>query len=95
VPGGVVEVDGTLNLSDVEEVSALELPDGPYETIAGFVISRLGRLPVAGDVVEVDGYRLAVTETDRRRIARVQITAPLPRSDAAADAAADVAARAR
>lgn len=81
-PGGTVEVDGTMNLSDVEEVSALELPDGPYETIAGFVISRLGRLPVAGDVVEVADYRLAVTETDRRRIARVQITAPPPVTEA-------------
>ena len=77
-PGGVVEVDGTLNLSDLEDVTSLELPDGPYETVAGFVIAQLGRLPAVGDEVESAGYRLRVTETERRRIARVQVTAPTP-----------------
>ena len=87
-PGGVVEVDGTLNLSDLEDVTSLELPDGPYETVAGFVIAQLGRLPAVGDEVESAGYRLRVTETERRRIARVQVTAPTP-VDAGPPPAAD------
>ena len=45
---GDVEVDGLLNLEDFEDRTGLELPEGPYETVAGFVINELGRLPVRG-----------------------------------------------
>ena len=47
--GGDVEVDGLLNLDDFEDETGLDLPDGPYETVAGFVIAQLGRLPAVGD----------------------------------------------
>ena len=48
-PGGPREVDGLLNLDDFTEATGLELPDGPYETVAGYVLSELGRLPEVGD----------------------------------------------
>jgi putative hemolysin len=83
--GGVVEVDGKMNLDDVAELTGLELPDGPYATIAGYVMSMTGRLPRAGDVVEHDGFRLAVTEVDGRRAARIRITPP-PQTPEQADA---------
>jgi putative hemolysin len=41
--------------------------------VAGYVLSALGRLPAVGDTVEVNGYRLTVTEMDARRIARVRV----------------------
>src|SRR5918997_4464540 len=54
VPGAVpAEVDGRLNLADFEERSGFDLPPGPYETVGGFVMASLGRLPVAGDEVPV------------------------------------------
>src|SRR5438309_5552871 len=72
--GGDVEVDGLLNLDDFAEATGHELPDGPYETVAGCLMSTLGRLPRAGDAVEVDSVRLKVTKLDGRRVARVRVT---------------------
>lgn len=72
---GDVEVDGLLNLDDFEDETAIELPPGPYETVAGYVVSELGRLPEEGDAVEYDGHKLTVLELDGLRIARIQVTA--------------------
>jgi putative hemolysin len=80
--GGEVEVDGKLNLDDIAEISGVELPEGPYATVAGFVMAELGRLPRAGDVVEHDGVRLTVVRIEGRRAARVRLT---PRPDEAPD----------
>jgi putative hemolysin len=56
------------------------LPEGPYETVAGYVLAMLGQLPAVGDAVELDGHRLTVTEMDGRRISRVRVgpAAPAP-----------------
>ncbi|SEO69044.1 hemolysin family protein [Trujillonella endophytica] len=78
VPGGPQEVDGLLNLDDFAEHTDLHLPEGPYETVAGYVLSELGRLPEVGDAVEVEGRRLLVLELDGRRIARLSVTRPAP-----------------
>jgi putative hemolysin len=78
--GGDMEVDGLLNLDDFAESTGHELPDGPYETVAGCLMSRLGRLPRNGDAVEVDSVRLKVTRMDGRRVARVRVT-PLDAPD--------------
>jgi putative hemolysin len=51
--GGVVEVDGLLNLDDFRDETGIELPDGPYETAAGFIVAQLGRLPQLADEVVV------------------------------------------
>jgi putative hemolysin len=75
-PGGPREVDGLLNLDDFTEATALRLPEGPYETVAGFVLAELGRLPQVGDSIEVEGRTLSVLELDGRRIARLRVSAP-------------------
>ncbi len=72
---GEIEVDGLMNLDDFAEQTGVELPDGPYETVAGFLLAALGHLPRTGESAELDGSRLTVTELDGRRIARVKITA--------------------
>jgi putative hemolysin len=74
--GGAVEVDGKLNLDEIEEISGLALPEGPYATVGGYLMAELGRLPQTGDEVEHDGFRLMITEVDGRRTARVRITPP-------------------
>jgi len=76
--GGQVEVDGLLNLDEFAEQTGVDLPEGPYETVAGYVLATLGQLPVVGDAVEVDGQRLTVTEMDARRIARVRVGPAAP-----------------
>ncbi|HEY0934214.1 MAG TPA: CNNM domain-containing protein [Trebonia sp.] len=77
LPQGEVEVDGLLNLDEFAEQTGIRLPEGPYETVAGFVLAALGELPQAGAATEIPGYTIAVTELDGRRIARLLIT-PLP-----------------
>lgn len=68
-------VDGLLNLADFAERTGITLQPGPYETLGGFVMARLGRVPVAGDEVNVPGWRLVVAVLDGRRIARVRVAA--------------------
>ena len=82
-------MDGLLNLDEFAEQTGVGLPEGPYETVAGYVLATLGQLPVVGDAVEVDGHRLTVTEMDARRIARVRVGPALP--DAGADPGAGAA----
>ncbi len=76
--GGDMEVEGLLNLDDFADAVGAELPDGPYETVAGAIMATLGRLPRNGDAVELDGIRLKVTKMDGRRIARVRVTVLAP-----------------
>ncbi|MGY5884812.1 hemolysin family protein [Modestobacter lacusdianchii] len=90
---GPHEVDGLLNLDDFAEATGLKLPEGPYETVAGYLLADLGRLPVVGDTVTVEGRTLTVLELDGRRIARISVSAaPLP-EDADSEAPADAEAR--
>jgi putative hemolysin len=72
--GGDREVDGLLNIEDFADEVGFELPEGPYETVAGFVVAALGRIPEVGESVEVDGRRLTVTELDGRRASRIRVT---------------------
>jgi magnesium and cobalt exporter, CNNM family len=87
LPAGDVEVDGLLNLSEFTEQTGIELPEGPYETVAGYVLAALGDLPSEGDSVPVAGRTITVTELDGRRIARLRVTASQAASQAASPAA--------
>ncbi|TKK91077.1 HlyC/CorC family transporter [Herbidospora galbida] len=75
---GDVEVEGLLRLVDAHSEIGVRLPEGPYETIGGFLMARLGHLPVVGEAVEVPGARLTVTEMDGRRVSRVRVTPATP-----------------
>ena len=66
-------VDGLLNLDDFTEATLIELPEGPYETVAGFIASELGRLPMVNDEVLVPGAQLTVVEMDGRRVSRIHV----------------------
>jgi len=74
IANGTIDVDGGLILQEFRAASGIELPEGHYETVAGFIMDRLGRLPRAGDRVQVPGYVLTVLSMDRLRIARVRVT---------------------
>jgi putative hemolysin len=70
------EVDGLLNLSDFADRTGVELPPGPYDTVGGYLMSVLGRLPTVGDEVAVEGgWRLSVLALDGRRVSRVGVRA--------------------
>ena len=69
-----VELDGTARIRDLESEYGIEIPpDAGFETLAGFLLFRLGDIPQAGASVEYQGRRFTVLEMDRNRIARVRI----------------------
>jgi putative hemolysin len=76
--GGDLEVDGLMNIEDFADETGFELPEGPYETVAGFVVAELGRLPEVGEAVDVDGRTLTVVELDGRRASRIRVTLRRP-----------------
>jgi CBS domain containing-hemolysin-like protein len=84
-------VSGLLRGDEVAEATGFEMPDGDYETLAGLVLSRLGRIPDVGEDVDVDGWRLTVMRRDRNRIAELRLAravashpAPIARQEEAA-----------
>jgi putative hemolysin len=76
---GDLDVDGLLNLDDFEDETGIELPEGPYETVAGFLMAELGRIPEPGDEVRFGDYLITVLVVDGRRVSRVRASlAPQP-----------------
>lgn len=70
---GEVTVDGLMNIEDFLDETGIELPDGPYETVAGFLVAQLSNLPSVGDEVEVGGCAMVVSELDGKRASRVTV----------------------
>ncbi|MDC3002228.1 hemolysin family protein [Actinomycetota bacterium] len=83
---GQVVIDGLLNLEDFEDETGVVLPDGPYETVAGFLVAALTRLPVVGDTVVEGDNEFRVVELDGRRISRVSVTSVQPATPVAESA---------
>ncbi len=87
VPGrrlrdGSWSVSGMWRPDEVRQRIGATVPDGPaYETLGGFLMERLGRVPARGDWVDVAGWRLQVARMEGRRVARVRV---LPLADTAA-----------
>jgi len=83
--GDATELDGLVTLEDFAQQAGFVLPEGPYDTVAGFVMAQLGSLPQLGDRCEVtlaaaddpdqsSRVQLEVTELDGRRAARLRLT---------------------
>ncbi|MER7762100.1 hemolysin family protein [Streptomyces sp. NPDC097619] len=72
---GLYSADGAARTDQLERIG-LRVPEGPYETLAGIVAARLGRIPAVGDILELDGWRLDVVDASGRRAARVLLHAP-------------------
>jgi CBS domain containing-hemolysin-like protein len=79
-----VSFPGMLRPDELADRAGIGVPDdGPYETVAGYMMSELGRLPVVGDTVELPTGQLAVVRLDGRRIDRIRFT-PTATDEAAA-----------
>lgn len=71
---GALLMDGGVNLRDLETQMQWSLPrEGGVETLAGFVLMRLGHIPVEGEAVVFEGRRLTVVEMEARRISRIRV----------------------
>jgi putative hemolysin len=66
-------LSGGLHLDEVEDVCGLQIPSGPYETLAGFLLSLFDRIPAPGDHVSHEGWEFKVVEMQRNRIDKVLI----------------------
>ena len=74
LPDGGTIFDGAYKARDLDAHYHIKLPDDvSFETVGGYVLSRLGFIPRGGESFENDGYRFTVMEMDRRRVSRVKI----------------------
>jgi len=76
---GSITISGMLRPDELQDRTGIEIPeDGPYETVAGFVMNELDRLAVVGDEVRVDGGTLRVERLDGRRVDALRFTPDAP-----------------
>jgi len=74
VRGDSMELSGSAGIRDLEAQYGIELPgDAGFETLAGFVLDRLGAVPSGGEWFDYEGWRFTVLEMDRNRIAKVRV----------------------
>jgi putative hemolysin len=76
-----IQVVGTMRIDDANEKLELGLPDGEYETIAGFIINRLERFPDEGDSVDYNSLRLVVSKSRGPRVEKVTVIRRKPKSN--------------
>ncbi len=81
-----VRVDGGMAVHEARDELDLPIPEGDYETVAGYVLSVLGHLPAVGEKVVRDGFHITVTEVKGRKIEQVIITRLVEGSAAAGEA---------
>jgi CBS domain containing-hemolysin-like protein len=84
--GGALLMDGGVNLRDLETQMQWDLPrEGGVETLAGFLLMRLGHIPKEGESITHEGRRLTVVEMDSRRIAKIRVEPIKQEKSAATD----------
>jgi CBS domain containing-hemolysin-like protein len=66
-------VSGMLRDDELADATGFRMPDGDYETLAGLVLTRLGRIPEVNDEVRIDGWRITVMRMDRHRVAELRV----------------------
>ena len=74
IDANTFEVDGGLRVEEANEELELDLPSGDYDTIAGFILSRLGRIPKQGEQLGYKDLKLAILEMRESKIERILIT---------------------
>ena len=77
------EVDGALNIGELEELLDIELPSGDYDTVAGFLMDQLGHIPEENEhaTVRYDNIACTIQRMDDRRIERVLVCVEPPEQD--------------
>ncbi len=80
---GVAVVDARLPIEDLEEHFGIEIERDKFDTVGGLIVHLTGRIPAAGEVVEIGVIRLTVLEADARKIKKVSISKPLEKAEEA------------
>lgn len=71
---GELEVDGLISLEELTAQTGIEIPEGPYETLSGFVMHELGRIPAVSDLIELPGARITVRSLEGKRAGTLLLT---------------------
>ena len=72
--GSALLLEGAVSIRDLESQYGLELPrDAGFETLAGFVLARLQKIPAAGESFEYEGHRFTVESVEGHRVVRAKI----------------------
>jgi putative hemolysin len=69
-----VQIDAGMTIHDANDALELDLPEGDYETVAGFVLSHLGRIPAEGEAFTYNGLRITVTDVEGNKVEEVTVT---------------------
>ena len=68
---GEIEIDGLISLEDLQDQTGVQLPEGPYETVSGFVMHKLGRIAQVNDVVLIDGGGFTIVSMSGKRVGQL------------------------
>ena len=71
---GEISADGLMSIADLAESSAIIIPEGPYETLSGFLMHYLGRIPKTHDIVRLNGVRFTVVDMVGKRVGQILIS---------------------
>jgi putative hemolysin len=71
---GEMEIDGLISLEDLQDQTGIQLPEGPYETVSGFVMHKLGRIAQVNDVVRVDDARFTIVSMSGKRVGQLLLS---------------------
>lgn len=71
---GDIEVDGLISLDDLRDDVKVDIPEGPYETLSGYVMHFLGRIPREHDVININGVRITVVSVEGKRAGTLLIS---------------------
>ena len=80
------QVEGAMSIDEANEELRINLPDGDFDTLAGFVLDRLGYFPKEGETLEYDNLKIEVIEMKAFKIETVKITRSYPAEESAEDA---------
>ena len=70
---GDIEIDGLISLEELQETAGITLPEGPYETVSGFIMHFLGRIAVEHDVIRVNGARFTILSMNGKRVGQILV----------------------
>jgi len=71
---GSMIIDASISVNDLKEDYETAIPESPdYETLGGFIVTYLQRIPQTGDLIEMEGKRLKIVEMVGQRIAKVKL----------------------
>jgi putative hemolysin len=67
-------IDGSMRIEEANEEMGLQLPEGDYETVAGFVLHLLGHIPKTGEQLRYKGLKLTITEMHGMKVGKILLT---------------------